>query len=182
MTEPRRTADPQTDLGKQDTSITTIEIAKDYLHFSAAHFTLFSATERENLHGHNFQVAIDIEAEVDETGLCFDYNIVKDAVRAICGELDEQTLMPAHSPWLSVDREDGMVIVRFADERMPFLERDVLVLPVRNITVEELARWMLTRVRAEERIAALPVRRLVLRVASGPNQWARAEWQAAGVD
>jgi hypothetical protein len=29
-------------------TFTTIEITKDYLHFSAAHFTIFSATEREN--------------------------------------------------------------------------------------------------------------------------------------
>ena len=30
--------------------LTTIELEKEAFHFSAAHFTLFSATERENLH------------------------------------------------------------------------------------------------------------------------------------
>ncbi len=46
---------------------TVIEITKEALHFAAAHFTLFSATERENLHGHNFYVALEIEAEVVRT-------------------------------------------------------------------------------------------------------------------
>jgi hypothetical protein len=39
---------------------TVIEIQKEYLHFSAAHFTIFSATVRENLHGHNFHVGAQL--------------------------------------------------------------------------------------------------------------------------
>ena len=31
------------------TALTTIEISKDYLHFNSAHFTIFSAAEREDL-------------------------------------------------------------------------------------------------------------------------------------
>ena len=57
---------------------TTIEITKDYLHFSAAHFTIFSATQRENLHGHNFDVSCSLDTVVGPNGLAFDYNVVKD--------------------------------------------------------------------------------------------------------
>ena len=39
------------------TQLTTIELSKEYLKFSAGHFTVFSATERERLHGHNFSVS-----------------------------------------------------------------------------------------------------------------------------
>ena len=49
--------------------LTTIEIAKQYLHFSAAHFTIFNATERERLHGHNFRIAVAITGEVDNLSL-----------------------------------------------------------------------------------------------------------------
>ena len=58
---------------------TRIEISKSYLHFAAAHFTIFGASNRENLHGHNFQVALDATAEIGEDGLTFDYNVLKDA-------------------------------------------------------------------------------------------------------
>src|SRR3954453_2881336 len=62
---------------------TTIEITKDYLHFSAAHFTIFSATERENLHGHNFDVSCSLDTSVGPNGLAFDYNVVKDRLMAL---------------------------------------------------------------------------------------------------
>ena len=37
-----------------------IEIAKQALNFSAAHFTIFSQTEREDLHGHNFRWNVNL--------------------------------------------------------------------------------------------------------------------------
>ena len=61
-----------------------IRIDKDYLSFSAGHFTIFSATERENLHGHAFGVSAEYECDVDENGLTFDYNIVKYALKKLC--------------------------------------------------------------------------------------------------
>jgi len=84
------------------TDHTTIEISKEYLHFAAAHFTLFSASHRENLHGHNFQVTLDANAAIGEDGLTFDYNILKKALKALCDDLDEQVLMPTKSPYLQI--------------------------------------------------------------------------------
>ncbi|EQD50251.1 hypothetical protein B1A_13514, partial [mine drainage metagenome] len=31
-----------------------VDLSKERMKFSAGHFTVFSASERENLHGHNF--------------------------------------------------------------------------------------------------------------------------------
>ena len=92
---------------------TTIEISKEYLHFAAAHFTLFSATERENLHGHNFQVTLDADAPLQDDGLTFDYNILKKAVKQLCDDLDEQVLMPTRSPYLEIDEQDDYTYVVF---------------------------------------------------------------------
>ena len=160
-------------------AIATIEIAKDYLNFSAGHFTLFSATDRENLHGHNWRVGCEITTPVDEAGLCFDYAIIKKGLMAICDELDEKVLLPGSSPWLRVEHGESLVIAHYSDEQIPFLPRDVLVLDVRNVTVEELAGWFVTRLLAEPEIARQDVRRLRIRVSSGTNQWAAREWQAA---
>ncbi|MAT84329.1 MAG: 6-pyruvoyl tetrahydropterin synthase [Gammaproteobacteria bacterium] len=157
-------------------SAATIEISKDYLHFNAAHFTLFSATEREDLHGHTFYVAATVTSPVGDDGLAFDYNLFKNALKALCDELDEKVLLPSRSPYLALEQDGGYLVARFADERIPFLPRDVLTLPVRNITVEELAPWLLSRLRAEPDVAALNLDRLELRVSSGPGQWAVASW------
>ena len=159
--------------------MTTIEISKEHLHFSAAHFTLFSPTERENLHGHNFYVTAQVESPVGENGLAFDYNLLKLVLKNLCEELDEKVLLPERSPYLEISTENGYLIASFADERIPFLPRDVLTLPVRNITVEELAPWFLGRVREQDDITSLPITKLVIGVSSGPGQWARANWDAA---
>ena len=155
---------------------TSIEIGKEDMHFSAAHFTVFSASKRENLHGHDFYVAATASGPVGDDGLCFDYNELKTRLRALCAGLDEKVLLPARSPHLAIERRDDYVVVTFAEEKLPFLPRDVKLLPLRNITVEELSHWFVDELAADEGFAALPIDSLQLRVSSGPGQWAASEW------
>jgi 6-pyruvoyltetrahydropterin/6-carboxytetrahydropterin synthase len=162
-----------------DAPLTRLEISKDYLNFSAGHFTLFSPTERENLHGHNFQVRCTVTAAVGEDGLTFDYVILKRVLKDLCDALDERVLLPLESPYLRIERREGMVMAHFADERIPFLERDVLLLPIRNVTIEELAPLLLARLRARPEILTMRVRTIDLGVSSGQGQWAIAHWGAA---
>ena len=157
---------------------TTIEISKEYLHFAAAHFTLFSATERENLHGHNFQVTLNADAPMHDDGLTFDYNILKKAVKQLCDDLDEQVLMPTRSPYLQIEEQDDYTFIIFNGERIPFLQRDLTLLPIRNITVEELAQYLLEKLLEREDIQALAIDHMLLRCASGEGQWASAKWSA----
>ena len=157
---------------------TTIEISKEYLHFAAAHFTLFSATERENLHGHNFQVTLDADAPMHDDGLTFDYNILKKAEKQLCDDLDEQVLMPTRSPYLQIEEQDDYTFIIFNGERIPFLQRDLTLLPIRNITVEELAQYLLEKLLEREDIQALAIDHMLLRCASGEGQWASAKWSA----
>ena len=159
---------------------TTIRICKEALHFAAAHFTIFSATERENLHGHNFQVAADVDADVGEDGLAFDYNLVKTRLQTLCDGLDERTLLPERSPYLGIAEEQGYTVALFNGERIPFLPRDVLTLPVANITVEALAEWLGGELLQDPGIAALNMRKLTIKVSSGPGQWAHASFAPVG--
>ena len=159
---------------------TTIEISKEYLHFAAAHFTLFSDTERENLHGHNFQVTLDAEAPIAEDGLTFDYNILKKALKQMCDDLDEQVIMPTQSPHLQIESDDQYTYAVFNGERIPFLERDLTLLPIRNVTVEELAHYLLDTLLKRQEIQALDIQQMVLKCASGEGQWASASWSNKG--
>lgn len=157
---------------------TLIEISKEYLHFAAAHFTIFSAKERENLHGHNFQVTLDARAAIQDDGLTFDYNILKSTLKSLCDELDEQVLMPEQSPYLTLQQDADYTYVVFDGERLPFLHRDITLLPIRNITVEELARLLLERLEEQPTIRALAIESLHLRCSSGEGQWASALWKS----
>ena len=155
--------------------IATIEINKEYLHFSSAHFTIFSATERERLHGHNFQVAVNITSPVDDNGLCFHYQIIKDILKTQCEQLDEYTLIAENSPHLKIEEAESHYLVTFAGELMYFLKSDVRLLPVRNITVEELAHLLLENVLAE--MDAIQILKLEIKVSSGPRQWGGCSWE-----
>ena len=161
----------------RDLRRTSIEIAKEDIHFAAAHFTVFSATKRENLHGHNFFVTATLSGPIDDGGLCFDYNIVKAKLRELCASLDETVLLPTESPYVDIEQDDDYVTAVFGRERLPFLRRDVKLLAVRNVTVEELANWFVAQLTATADFAELPVDALEVRVSSGPGQWAVSTWR-----
>ena len=156
--------------------IASIEINKEYLHFSSAHFTIFSATERERLHGHNFHVAVKITSPVDDNGLCFNYQIIKDLLRVQCQQLDEYTLIPAQSVHLKIVEEAPFYKVQFDRETMYFLTSDVKLLPVANISVEELAHYLLNKLLEE--ITDIELLKLEIKVSSGPRQWGSCSWES----
>ena len=153
-----------------------IEIAKQALNFSAAHFTIFSATEREDLHGHNFQVECELVSPIDDNGLIFDYAVIKRVMKALCDELDEKTLLPETSPYLSLEQEGDYIVACYGSERLPFLPRDVLTLPIANISVEELSHFLLLRMLGHEEISREDIREMTVRVSSSPGQNGSATW------
>lgn len=157
-------------------STATIDVHRESLHFSAAHFTIFSSSKRENLHGHNFTVRTTITGPIGEDGLCFDYNIVKDALQNLCDDLDEKTLLPEFSPHLQLREEEDCWTANFDGTNLIFHKRDVKTLPVRNITVEELANYFLDRLTSDDEIRPLHIDDVILHVSSGPGQTASSRW------
>lgn len=157
---------------------TTIELFKEAMKFSAGHFTIFSADRRERLHGHNFAVRVLLTGTPDDNGMMGDYGIFKRVVFALCASLDEYFLLPGLSPHLTLREEGEHLFAAFAGEQIPFLRRDVLVLPIRNITVEELARYLCARLVDDGQLfAAAPIHELTVSVSSGPGQLGSARWQ-----
>ena len=119
----------------------TLRLAKGDFKFSAAHFTLFSATEAEPLHGHNYRVLVEIGGdELDPLGLLVETGILKRRIREILTELDDRVLLPERSPLLEITVERGQVDCRYADRAYRFPEREVVLLPLVNVTMELLAR------------------------------------------
>lgn len=157
--------------------LTTIEISKEDIKFSAAHFTIFNATERERLHGHNFAVQLAVTAPVGDDGICFSYKDIKTRLRQLVDSLDEYTHIPMLSPHLRIAEEGELHIVHFNGERIPLLKSDTLLLPMRNTTVEEYARYLLGRfVDDGDFLAQRDIRAAVVKVSSGPGQNGSSHW------
>ncbi|MBT4161767.1 MAG: 6-pyruvoyl tetrahydropterin synthase [Gammaproteobacteria bacterium] len=159
-----------------DTKIGRIEIAKQALNFSAAHFTIFSETEREDLHGHNFQVECELTSPIDDNGLIFDYNLIKRVIKELCDELDEKTILPEKSPHLRLIKETEYLIAEYHNERIPFLYRDVVTLPIANASVEELSHYILERLLTHTEIAAQAILDMTVKVSSSPGQLGSTTW------
>lgn len=158
---------------------TRIDLFKEEMKFSAAHFTIFSAEVRENLHGHNFTLRVEIEAAIGEEGLAFDYTEVRQTLIDICKGLNEILLLPTRNPHLVVEDNGAEVVARFGHERLTFLKRDVRLLPLRNISLEELSRYILhSIVPVLSADAHRGIRNVVTRVFSGPGQSASSEWSS----
>lgn len=159
--------------------ITIIELSKEDMEFAAGHFTIFSATRRERMHGHNFRVTAQLEAEIKpDLGMAFDYGIYKENLRNICKQLDSYFLLPSASPYLKIEEEGDYLYAYFNDEKIPFLKKDVLLLPVRNISVEELSKWIVQQlVKDTNSIETHRVIGVTIRVFSGPGQCGTANWQ-----
>ena len=159
--------------------LVTLQIEKQFMHFAAAHFTIFSATERERLHGHNYYLAVNITGEIDNNGLCFDYNLPKERLRVICEKLNEYMLLPELSPHLSIEDVGRQYRVLFDRDEMFFLKADTQILPLTNITIEELSRYFCDQLCADEVwLKALNICMVELKVSSGPGQWATSNWTA----
>ena len=157
--------------------LSTIELSKEDMKFSSGHFTIFSATERERLHGHNFSVSASITAEVLDNGMCFDYGVYKKMLRQLCDEWDEYVILPALSPHIKIEEDAEHVYVIFNNRRMPFLREDTLILPIANATLEEFSRLLLEKLTARpEDLMHYKVHALTVKVGSGPGQTASATW------
>ncbi len=160
------------------TYLTTVELQKPAMNFSAGHTTIFSATEREPLHGHRYDVYLAISTQIEENGLAFDYRYYKDRVQMLCKKLHQTFLMPTESPHLIYDEDDEYYYFTFNHKKMVFLKEDITLMPLANITIEELSRWFIKELTADQdALEKHHIARLVIKVFSAPGQCASHVWE-----
>ncbi len=150
----------------------SVVVAKDYLKFAAAHFIAYPGF-REPLHGHNYQVSVRVEAELGADGYVLDFGLVKRVAKALCDELDERVLVPADSDCLTVAADAACVEMTTAEgDRFAFPRRDCVVLPIVHSSAEELAAYLLDRLRTElaREAGGRAIAALEVGVAEAPGQ------------
>jgi len=150
----------------------SVVVAKDYLKFSAAHFIAYPGF-REPLHGHNYQVSVRVEAELGRDGYVLDFGVVKRVARALCEELDERVIVPAASECLTVaSGADGVEVTTADGDRFRFPAADVRLVPIAHSSAEELAAYLLGRLRDALRVEAggRGIAALEVGVAEAPGQ------------
>ena len=126
-------------------ALTTLHLAKQNFKFSSAHFLIFNETQAEMLHGHNYQVEVDIvcpDAEKHgQLGYFVDFNVFKKAIKLKLDIWDEHVLLPALHPDMkykvSLDGKNYEIQFRDRFYSLPLME--VIWLEVNNTSVEQLS-------------------------------------------
>ena len=127
----------------------TIEVAKDYFNFASAHFLIFANGKREPLHGHNYQVSVKLEGELDRAGVVLDFIAFKPLVKRICDSLDHRTMIQNNSPNLAVHRRAKEIEVRYKAQKIILPKSDVILLPLANTSTELLAEHVAKLIRQQ---------------------------------
>ncbi len=122
-----------------------VEVTKDYLVFSAAHFITYGGDICERLHGHNYRVAAEVHGQLDENHYVVDFIVVRNEIEQIVQAWDHHMLLPTQHAEIRVaplnDATFGeQVEVTFRDRRWIFPREDCILLEIPNTTTEFLAR------------------------------------------
>ncbi len=162
---------------------TIVELHKEELKFSAGHFMLFSATQRENMHGHDYQIQAAFHTLIQHNGMSFDCRLYKQRLLKICQSLDYRFLLPGQSEYMSVTEEDDRWITTFNSQTIPFLKQDSVVLPICNVTLEELSHWFLEQLTQDQvELKSHHIQGIMLKVFNGRGESGASFWGSAIMD
>lgn len=149
----------------------SIQVAKENLKFSAAHFIAYPGF-REPLHGHNYRMGAKVEGRLGAMGYVLDFGVVKKLLKEIADRLDERTIIPADSDCLKIEQRGKQVHVFYEADEFVFPAQDVALLPIVHSSAEELARFVWNELCGALRDRGVINEMLALEVwvAEGPGQ------------
>ncbi|MEO8457934.1 MAG: 6-pyruvoyl tetrahydropterin synthase family protein [Chloroflexota bacterium] len=125
-----------------------ISIERNTLRFAAAHMATFGG-EVEPLHGHNYEIIVQIDGALSADSWVIDFGDAKRLVRAICQELDHKLILAHHNKLTKIGEDAGVVtILTNADKRYVVPISDVVLLDIDNTTAERIAEWFAGRLAA----------------------------------
>ncbi|MGH7966333.1 MAG: 6-pyruvoyl trahydropterin synthase family protein [Candidatus Binatia bacterium] len=128
-------------------SIFSVSIGKEQLCFTAGHFIAFRGF-REPLHGHTYQVQVTVSGPLGPDGYVVDFLVLKKIAEEECAQLHFRTLLPQQSDCLTIEEGSEEVMVRCEDgTRFVFPRQDVHFLPIVHTSSEEIARYLISRLR-----------------------------------
>ena len=156
-----------------------IELHKEELKFSAGHFMLLSATERESMHGHDYQIQVAFNTLITRNGMAFDVRLYKERLLTLCQSLDYRFILPMHSEYMRLEETNDHWIAHFNHQKIPFLKQDAIVLPICNVTLEELSNWILQQLTANTtEIKEHSIQGMTVRVFNGRGESGATSWGA----
>jgi 6-pyruvoyltetrahydropterin/6-carboxytetrahydropterin synthase len=123
-----------------------VTVERGTLRFAAAHLATFEG-QCEPLHGHSYDVIIEVEGDLTEDSWVIDFTKLKSLARALCDQLDHRFILQRDSKALEIDEGEAKWKVRFGERDWVLPKSDVVALPIDNTTAERLAEWFAGRLK-----------------------------------
>lgn len=121
-----------------------VSVERNRLRFAAAHMATFLG-DCEPLHGHNYDLIVELEGDLTDDSWVWDFGDLKRATKAIADELDHHFLLQMNSRVLNITELPDAWEICYRDRRYVFPRADVVALPIDNSTAERLAEWVAGR-------------------------------------
>ncbi len=118
-----------------------VVVEKGNLRFDCAHFITYGG-KCEHLHGHNYGVSVTVEGPLTADSYVVDFVDLKKIIRRVSETLDHRFLLPLKNPHLVLEHANEHWSIQFEGREYRFPARDVVPLPVDNITAERLAEYI----------------------------------------
>ena len=153
-----------------------VQLEKDTLVFSAAHFITFNGNVCESLHGHNYRVKCEVVGPLDENGYVVDFIALRDGLNEIVSALDHHVVLPADHSMIKVVDDGKEVLVTFESKRWIFPSEDCVILPIANTTAELMARHIAVELKSRTKSKfGDDISRLIVAVDENRGQWGVCE-------
>ena len=126
----------------------TLHLAKQNFKFSSAHFLIFDENSAEMLHGHNYQVKVDVSCastkQSKDLGYFIDLNVLKKMIKEHCDVWDEHILLPEKNTEMKhqLSKNGKNYDIHFRDRFYSFPVAETIWLPISNTSVENLSLLM----------------------------------------
>jgi 6-pyruvoyltetrahydropterin/6-carboxytetrahydropterin synthase len=147
-----------------------VTVQRNRLRFAASHMATFGG-DCEPLHGHNYDVMVELEGDLTDESWVWDFGGLKRFTKAIADELDHKFILQRLSRVLIIDETDANWKIRFKDRGYVLPKSDVIALPIDNSTAERIAEWFSGRLQARlAEAGATNVRKLAVGIEEMPGQ------------
>ena len=148
-----------------------VDLEKQSLIFSAAHFITFGDNICETLHGHNYRVRCRVTGTLNVHGYVTDFVALERILKSIVAGLDHKTLLPLEHPTIHVIVGEKEVEVTFEERRWVFPIDDCALLPIDNTTAERLAELISARLLEHAEFERSNLSELQVAVDENEGQW-----------
>lgn len=119
----------------------SVAIDKIAAHFSASH-ALISDDIEEGLHGHNYQVGIEIEGKPDSDDIIIDFLYLDKMLNNLLSEWDHYVLLPSNNPNMEINVRENNLDIEYGIRFYSIPNDEVKVLDCTNVTTEALTRLL----------------------------------------